>query len=140
MTAPPRPCLRRLQYSTINSFASWRQKLLMLESGHEGQAVFHENKCIRYSCIEQEGVDVFVKLPALCSAAIVATKLVSSIHSPHELVADDTRGTGDRNLRSVLQSSEDSSHTSWLTVRRHGHHHLPVHPCASLSGLFQNPP
>ena len=78
--------------------------------------MLHEDKRIRYSCIEQEGVDVFVKLPALCSAAIVATKLVSSIYSPHELiVADDTLGTGDRNPRSVLQSSEDSSHTSWLT-------------------------
>ena len=59
--------------------------------------MLHENKSIHYSCIEQEGVDVldvFVKLYALCSAAIVTTKLVSSIHSPHELiVADDTLGT-----------------------------------------------
>lgn len=42
--------------------------------------VLHENKSIRHSYIKQEGVDVFVKFPALCSAAIIATELVSTIH------------------------------------------------------------
>ena len=79
--------------------------------------MLHEKESICYSYIEQEGKDVFVKFPALCFAAIVATKLVSSIHSPHELVvADNALRTGDRNLKSILQPSEDSSDSSGLAV------------------------
>ena len=74
--------------------------------------MLRENESISYSYIEQEGEDIF----ALCSAAIVATKLVSSIHSPHELVAYDALRTGDRNPRFILQPSEDSSHSSGLAV------------------------
>ena len=91
--------------------------------------MLHEKESISCSYIEQEGKDIFVKFPALCSPAIVATKLVSSIHSPHELVvADDALRTGDRNPRSILQPSEDSSDSSGLAVGRHDHHHLLVHP------------
>ena len=53
----------------------------MLENGR-GTVVLHENEGIGNSYIKQEGEDVFVELPALCSAAIIATELVPTIHSP----------------------------------------------------------
>ena len=78
--------------------------------------MLHEKEGVSYSYIEQEGEDVLIKFPALCPAAIVTPKLISSIHSPHELVADDALRTGDRNSRTILQPSKDSPHSSWLTV------------------------
>ena len=91
--------------------------------------MLHEDESIRYSYIEQEGEDVFVKLPALCSAAIIATELISTIHTPYVfIVADDGLGTGDWYPRTILLSSEDTSYSIWLAVGRHDHDHLTVHP------------
>ena len=95
-----------------------KAEALDIGKGTCGTIVLHENECIRYSYIEQEGEDVFVKLPALCSAAIVATEPVSTIHTPHVfIVADDGLGTGDWYPRPILLSPEDGSHSIWLAVK-----------------------
>ena len=74
----------------------------MLEKG----VMLHEDKSISYSYVEQEGEDVFVKLPALCSVAIIPTELVSTIHTPHVfIVVDDGLWTGDWYPRSILLPS-----------------------------------
>ena len=59
-----------------------KAEALDVGKGTCGTVVLHENESISYSYIEQEGKDVFVKLPALRSAAILATDLVSTIHTP----------------------------------------------------------
>ena len=48
--------------------------------GTRGTVVLHENECICYCYIEQEDENVFVKFPALCSAAVIATEL--GLHDP----------------------------------------------------------
>lgn len=110
-------------------FCQLKAEALDVGKGTRGTVVLHENESIGYSYIEQEGEDVFIKLPTLCSAAIIATELVSMIHTPHVfIVADDGLGTGDRYPRPILLPSEDASHSIWLAVGRHDHDHLTVHP------------
>ena len=103
--------------TAVLSLCQLKADTLDVGKGTCGTIVLHENKNISYSYIEQEGKDVFVKLPALCSAAVIATELVSTIHTPHVfIVADDGLGIGDWYPRSIL-SSEDASHSIWLAVR-----------------------
>ena len=103
---------------TNQLFCQLKAEALDVGEGTRGTVVLHKEKGVSYSYIEQEGEDVLIKFPALCPAAIITPKLISSIHSPHELVvADDALWTGDRNSRTILQPSKDSPHSSWLTVR-----------------------
>ena len=54
-----------------------------------GTVVLHQNVSIRYGHVKQKGVNVLVKLPALCSTAVVPPELVSMIHTPHVAVVRD---------------------------------------------------
>ena len=102
---------------TNQLFCQLKAEALDVGKGTRGTVVLHEKERVSYSYIKQEGEDILIKFPTLCPAAIITTKLVSSIHSPHELVvADDALGTGDGNSRTILQPSKDSPHSSQLTV------------------------
>ena len=83
-------------------FCQLKAEALDVGKRTQGTVVLHEKERLSYSYIEQEGEDILIKFPALCPAAIITPKLISSIHSPHELVADDALGTGYRNLRTIL--------------------------------------
>ena len=90
--------------------------------------MLHEDESIGDCHIQQESEDIFVKFFALCPERI-SLELVPMIHSPHVLiVADDRLRTGDWYPSSILQLSEDTTHSSWLAIGRHDHDHLTVHP------------
>ena len=68
--------------------------------------MLHQDVSISYCNIQQEGKNIFVKLPALCPAAVIAAQLVSTIHSTHVLViVNDALRTRHWHPRTILQLS-----------------------------------
>ena len=77
--------------------------------------------------IKQEVEDIFIKLPALGSAAIIATNLVNSTH---ELVVVDDRQRARNSYPGSILLLLEYCPSFRLTGGRHNCHDLLVHPGA----------
>ena len=80
--------------------------------------------------IKQEVEDVFIKLLALGSAAIIATNLVTPVNSTHELVVVDDRQRARNSYPGTILLPSEYCPTLRLTGGRHNCHNLLVHPGA----------
>ena len=102
-----------------------------------------EDVCVRYCYVKQKEENVFIKLSAFRSAAIISTQLVASVYSPHELViGDDALRTRDVDVSPILLLPEDCSGCRWLAIGGHDSNHFAVHPSRSchLSRLNRESP
>ena len=87
---------------TIQLFRQLKAEALDIGKGTRGTIVLHDKETV--IATSSRKVKIYVYFLLFCPAAIVTPKLISSIHSPHELiVADDALGIGDGNSRTILQ-------------------------------------
>ena len=92
----------------------------------------------RHAWFSQIRSHIFIKFSAPWSAAVITTQLISTIHSSHELVVRyDALWARYFQAASISLLPVNCAMTGRLTIARHHHHDLTVHPgsCWHLSSL-----